>query len=467
MTDFAMETSFHVHSLTCGCPAGVHANGETDGRPRVVIVGAGFGGLSAARALAKANVRVTLVDRRNHHLFQPLLYQVATAGLSPGQIATPIRTILRRQRNAEVLLGTVTGVDTERRHVVLGNGHEGHRINYDYLVLATGARHSYFGRDEWEEFAPGLKSLEDATELRKRILLAFERAELEQDEEARRRLLTFVVIGAGPTGVEMAGAIAELARRALASDFRSIDPRAARVMLVEAGRRTLATFPEELSAYTEKALTCLGVELMLSSKVTGIDTHGVTLDGARVIPSACVVWAAGVAASPVAKWLNVEADRVGRVAVQWDLSVPGHPDIFVIGDCALAKDQKGNPLPSLAPVAKQQGEHVGRLISKITRQRGIPRSVFRYKNYGALATVGRKIAIADFGKVRLRGLLGWLMWCLAHVYFLIGFRNRFSVVVDWAWSYLTFERGARLITGSVEAARPAPIGGNVAERQAA
>jgi NADH:ubiquinone reductase (H+-translocating) len=467
MTDLAMQTSFHVHSPTCGCPAEVRASGETDKRPRVVIVGAGFGGLSAARSLAKANVRVTLVDRRNHHLFQPLLYQVATAGLSPSQIATPIRTILRRQRNAEVLLGTVTGVDTERRHVVLGNEHREHHINYDYLVLATGARHSYFGRDEWEEFAPGLKSLEDAIELRKRVLLAFERAELEQDEEARRRLLTFVVIGAGPTGVEMAGAIAELARRALASDFRSIDPRAARVILVEAGPRTLATFPEELSAYTEKALTCLGVELMLSSKVTGIDAHGVTLDGARMIPSACVVWAAGVAASPVAKWLNVEADRAGRVSVQWDLSMSGQPDIFVIGDCALAKDHKGRPLPGLAPVAKQQGEHVGKLISKITRWRGVPRPVFRYKDYGALATIGRKIAIADFGKIKLRGLLGWLMWCLAHIYFLIGFRNRFSVAIDWAWSYLTFERGARLITGSVEVAQPAPIAGSVAERRAA
>jgi NADH:quinone reductase (non-electrogenic) len=461
-----MQTSFHVHSKTCGCAPEVRAVGETDTRPRVVIVGAGFGGLSAAKALAKADVRVTLVDRRNHHLFQPLLYQVATAGLSPGQIATPIRTILRKQRNAEVLLGTVTAVDKDRREIVL----DGHRINYDYLVIATGARHSYFGRDEWEPFAPGLKSLEDATELRKRILLAFERAELEDDAEARRRLLTFVVIGAGPTGVEMAGSIAELAHRALASDFRAIDPHAARVVLVEAGPRALSSFPESLSRYTEKALGKLGVEMMMNTMVTDVSETGVTLTsagGAHPLPSACVIWAAGVAASPAAKWLSVESDRAGRVPVSADLTLAGHPEIFVVGDCALVKDANGKQLPGLAPVAKQQGEYVGRVLKRIARDPAAPRPAFRYQDFGALATVGRKVAIADFGTFRLTGFIGWLTWCLAHIYFLIGFRNRFSVALDWTWSYLTFERGARLITGPVsQAAKPAEDGG-AAKRRAA
>lgn len=462
-----MQTSFHVHSATCGCDPD-NRLGESDPRPRVVIVGAGFGGLSAAKALKKADVRVTLVDRRNHHLFQPLLYQVATAGLSPGQIATPIRTVLRDQKNAEVLLGTVTGIDKDRRVMRMGE----HEINYDYLVLATGARHSYFGRDDWEQFAPGLKSLEDATELRKRILLAFERAELEEDAAARQRLLTFVVIGAGPTGVEMAGSIAELAHRALASDFRAIDPQAARVVLVEAGTRALATFPEVLSAYTAKELKKLSVELMANTKVVGIDEAGVMLQGAdgvvAPLPSACVIWAAGVAASPVAKWLGVEGDRAGRVAVDAQLNVAGHSEIFVLGDCALAKDAKGRPLPGLAPVAKQQGEYVGRVLTALRRKPGAKRAVFAYKDYGALATVGRKIAIADFGTLRLRGFIGWLAWSLIHIYFLIGFRNRFSVALDWTWSYLTFQRGARLITGPVDEARkPARTDGERAERKAA
>ena len=463
-----MQTSFHVHGVRCDCSPDARTEGEADPRPRVVIVGAGFGGLSAAKALNKADLRVTLVDQRNHHLFQPLLYQVATAGLSPGQIATPIRTVLRKQKNAEVLLGTVTGVDTKRRCVSLGR----HEINYDYLALATGARHSYFGHDEWEPFAPGLKSLEDATELRRRILLAFERAELEQDADARQRLLTFVVIGAGPTGVEMAGSIAELAHRALASDFRAIDPHAARVVLVEAGPRALATFPEKLSAYTAKELGKLEVELMANTKVVGIDAHGVMLQGAdgvtKPLPSACVIWAAGVAASPVAKWLGVEGDRAGRIAVGPDLTLPGHPDIFVIGDCALAKDKTGKPVPGLAPVAKQQGEYVGALLKRLRKSPGAERAPFRYKDFGALATIGRKIAIADFGGFQLRGFIGWLTWSLAHIYFLIGFRNRFSVALDWAWSYLTFERGARLITGPVDAARPpGRQEGEAARRQAA
>jgi len=457
-----MQTSFHVHSATCDCPPEARSQGEADNRPRVVIVGAGFGGLSAAKSLAKANARVTLVDRRNHHLFQPLLYQVATAGLSPGQIATPVRTILRKQKNAEVLLGTVSGVDTGRRVVTL----DGHGINYDYLVLATGARHSYFGRDDWEQFAPGLKSLEDATELRKRILLAFERAELETDEEKRKRLLTFVVIGAGPTGVEMAGAIAELAHRALASDFRAIDPHAARIVLVEAGPRALSTFPEDLSAWAEKALVKLGVELMMNSSVTGIDETGIML-GSKTIPSACVIWAAGVAASPAARWLAVTADRVGRVPVEADLTLPGHSEIFVIGDCAQVKGKDGKPLPGLAPVAKQQGEYVGRLLTALTRKAVAKRPPFRYQDFGALATVGRKAAIADFGRIKLKGFIGWLTWCLAHIYFLIGFRNRFSVALDWAWSYLTFERGARLITGPIGEDNALAGDNGAAKRQAA
>ncbi len=463
-----MQTSFHVHSPTCGCSPDLRATGETDARPRVVIVGAGFGGLSAAKALRKADVRVTLLDQRNHHLFQPLLYQVATAGLSPGQIATPIRTVLRDQKNAEVLLGTVTGVDKDHRCVRMG----GHEINYDYLVLATGARHSYFGRDDWESFAPGLKSLEDATELRKRILLAFERAELEEDASARQRYLTFVVIGAGPTGVEMAGSIAELAHRALASDFRAIDPHSARVVLVEAGTRALASFPEQLSAYTAKQLEKLGVELMANTKVVGIDEAGVMLQGAdgavAPMPSACVIWAAGVAASPVAKWLGVDGDRAGRVAVDAQLNVAGHPEIFVLGDCALAQDAKGKPLPGLAPVAKQQGEYVGRLLTLFRKKPEARRPAFAYKDYGALATVGRKIAIADFGTLKLRGFIGWLAWSLIHIYFLIGFRNRFSVALDWTWSYLTFQRGARLITGPVdEVKRPVHADGERAGRKAA
>jgi NADH dehydrogenase len=460
-----MQTSFHVHSVTCGCSPEDRSTGEVDARPRVVIVGAGFGGLSAAKALRKADVRVTLIDRRNHHLFQPLLYQVATAGLSPGQIATPIRTVLRDQKNAEVLLGTVTGVDKDRRCVRMGE----HAINYDFLILATGARHSYFGRDDWEQFAPGLKSLEDATELRKRILLAFERAELEQDASARQRLLTFVVIGAGPTGVEMAGSIAELAHRALASDFRAIDPHAARVVLVEAGPRALSTFPENLSSYTADQLKKLGVELKTNTKVIDIDEAGVTVQGAgsapTLLPSACVVWAAGVAASPVATWLDMEGDRAGRVPVNQHLNIAGHAEVFVLGDCALAKDKHGKQLPGLAPVAKQQGEYVGRLLTLQQRKPDAPKPAFAYQDYGALATVGRKVAIADFGKLKLRGFIGWLAWSVVHIYFLIGFRNRFSVALDWAWSYLTFERGARLITGPMdEVKKPVRVDG---ERKAA
>ena len=420
------------------------ADASSDTRPHVVIVGAGFGGLSAARKLAKAPVRVTLIDQRNHHLFQPLLYQVATAGLAPNQVATPIRTIVRRQRNTGVLLGTVTGVDAARGEVVMG----ARRIGYDYLILATGARHAYFGHDAWEDFAPGLKTLEDAIELRKRILLAFEHAELVTDAAERQRLLTFVVVGGGATGVEIAGAIAELARKALCMDFRRIDPGSARIVLIEAGPRLLPAFAENLSAQAKSSLEHLGVEIRLNAAVTGMDADGAML-GVERIESRCMIWAAGVASSPAAAWLGVAADRAGRAILAPDLAVPGHANIFIIGDCASVAAPGGKPLPGVAPVAKQEGEHVARLIKDAVAG-GSARPPFHYQDYGMLATVGRKSALADFGGFQLRGFIGWLFWCLAHIYFLIGFRNRVAVALDWTWSYLTFERGARLITGPIE-----------------
>ncbi|HYD06554.1 MAG TPA: NAD(P)/FAD-dependent oxidoreductase [Reyranella sp.] len=410
-------------------------------RPHIVIVGAGFGGLSAAHALAGAAADVTVVDRRNYHLFQPLLYQVATAGLSPAQIAAPIRAILRRAGNVQVLLGRVTGVDKERRIVTL----EDRTLAYDRLVIATGARHAYFGHDEWGPVAPGLKKIDDATAIRRRILAAFERAEAGSDAEARRRLLTFVVIGAGPTGVEMAGAIAELARVALRHDFRNIDPREARIVLVEAGPRVLAAFPEKLSDAAKQALERLGVEVRLGAPVTQCDADGVTIGDQR-LPAATLIWAAGVAASSAARWLGAEHDRAGRVIVGPDLSVPGHPDIFVIGDTALAKGADGKPLPGLAPVAKQQGAYVARLLRAQLAGKPPP-GPFHYRDYGTLATIGRRAAVADFGWLRLSGTLAWLLWGAVHISFLIGFRNRLVVLIDWIWAYLTFQSGARLITG--------------------
>lgn len=421
----------------------VAAAGETVARrPRIVIVGAGFGGLSAAKGLAGVDADVTLIDRRNYHLFQPLLYQVATAGLSPAQIATPIRAIVADAANVRVLMGRVSGVDTARRVVRLDE----RELPYDYLVLATGARHSYFGHDEWEQFAPGLKKIDDATEIRRRILTAFEQAESETDPEKRRRLLNFVVIGAGPTGVEMAGAIAELARRALARDFRTIDPRQARIVLVEAGPRVLAAFPEKLSAWAARALTKLGVEVMLGKAVTACDADGVVVGDER-IPAATVTWAAGVAASPAAKWLSAEADRAGRLKVLSDLSVPGHPEIFAIGDTALSSDAAGESYPGLAPVAKQQGDYIGRLLR--ARLAGkTPSGPFRYKDRGTMATIGRGAAIAKFSeRLQMTGFIAWVLWGVVHVFFLIGFRNRFTVLADWIWSYVTFQSGARLITG--------------------
>jgi NADH dehydrogenase FAD-containing subunit len=424
----------------------ISAAARTAARPHVVIIGGGFGGLSAATALAREEVSVTVIDRRNHHLFQPLLYQVATAGLSPAQIAAPIRTILRNQKNATVLLGEVTGIDPAKREVMLGTSPTGPRILYDYLVIATGARHSYFGRDSWEHYAPGLKSLEDATELRRRILLAFERAEAECDAAEQSRLLTFVIIGAGPTGVEMAGTIAEISHHALASDFRNIDPHATRVVLVEAGPRILPVFPEILSADAQKRLKALGVEIRLGMPVTACDEGGVVV-GEERIAARTIIWAAGVAASPAASWLKAPADRAGRVIVRPDLSIPGQDRIFVIGDTASAKDIDGKPLPGLAPVAKQEGAYVAGVIAARVKGMPDPRP-FAYRSAGNLATIGRSAAVVDFGKLRLTGFVAWLLWSIAHIFFLIGFRNRLTVAIDWLWAYLTFERGARLITNT-------------------
>jgi NADH:ubiquinone reductase (H+-translocating) len=408
-------------------------------RPRVVIVGAGFGGLSASKALAKVDVDVALVDAYNHHCFQPLLYQVATAALSPADVAWPIRAILRAQKNVRVIMARVTGIDLQTRRVHTNEID----LPYDYLVLATGSTHSYFGHDEWAPFAPGLKHIADATEIRRRFLLAFERAEVVEDEAERARLLTFVIVGGGATGVEMAGAIAEVAQRTLRHDFRRIDPRNARIILIEAGPRLLPTFPQALSRYAERSLRSMGVEIMLNCKVTGCDAQGVTLEGGR-IEAATVMWAAGVVASPAAQWIGAEHDRAGRIKVNPDLSVPGHQEIFAIGDTAAAVDHDGRPVPGIAPAAKQMGMYVARVIA--ARMRGEPPpSPFAYRHLGDLATIGRKSAVVKLGFLQLTGLLGWLFWSAVHIYFLIGMRNRFVVALNWLWSYLTFQRGARLI----------------------
>jgi NADH dehydrogenase FAD-containing subunit len=404
----------------------------------VVVIGAGFAGLAAAKALARLRVELTVVDQRNHHLFQPLLYQVATAGLSPADIATPIRSVLAGRMNTQVLLGTVTGIDRVAREVALG----ARRLPYDTLVVATGARHAYFGNDAWEVHAPGLKSVEDATVIRRRILLAFEHAEAEPAR--RHELLTFVVIGGGPTGVELAGAIAELARVALARDFKAIDPRDTRVVLVEAGPRLLAAFPERLSAEAKRALERLGVEVLLGQPVTDCAAEFVALGDQR-IATRTILWAAGVAASPAASWLGAAHDRAGRVIVGPDLALAEDRDVFVIGDTACVRGADGAALPGLAPVAKQQGMYVARLIA--ARLRGEhPPAPFRYRHAGNLATIGRGSAVADFGWLRLSGRLAWLLWGLVHIAFLIGFRNRAAVLLDWGWSYVSFRRGARLIT---------------------
>jgi NADH dehydrogenase len=410
-------------------------------RPRVVIVGGGFAGLSAARELAGSPVDVVLIDKRNYHLFQPLLYQVATAGLSPAEIAAPIRAILSRQPNVTVLMSKVSGVDAAAHEVVTDSG----RVGYDHLVLATGARHAYFGRDDWAPFAPGLKKIEDATAIRRRVLLAFERAEASDDPDERQALLTFVVIGGGPTGVEMAGAIAELARTALAADFRRIEPGTARVVLVEAGARVLATFPEQLSHKAQSSLEDLGVTVMTGKPVETCDADGVVIAGTRIRAST-LVWAAGVAASQAAKWVGADKDRAGRAIVEPDLTVPGHPEIFAIGDTALVRDADGKIVPGIAPAAKQQGVYAARAIAaRVAGRRSPP--PFRYRHLGSMATIGRKSAVVDFGRVQLSGFVAWLLWGLAHVYFLIGFRSRVVVALNWIWAYVTFQRGARLITG--------------------
>ena len=411
----------------------------SDARPHVVVVGGGFGGLHAARALARLPVRVTLVDRRNHHLFQPLLYQVATAALNPSDIAYPIRSILRRQANATVLLGEAVWVIPDRKRLMLADA----ELGYDYLVLAAGATHSYFGKDAWAAHAPGLKTLEDALEMRRRILLAYELAEREEDPARRAAWMTFVVVGGGPTGVELAGALAEIARHALARDFRRIDPRRARILLLEGGPRVLPPWPEALSAKAREQLEALGVEVRTGALVTDLDDRGVSL-GSERIEARTILWAAGVEASPLAKSLGVPLDRAGRAKVGPDLSVPGRPEIFVIGDLA-AVESGGKPVPGVAQAAIQMGRHAAAGIARSLR--GEPRTPFAYRDPGSLATIGRGAAVAAFPRSSWSGWIAWWLWLLVHILFLIGFRNRILVLVQWAWAYVTFQRGARLITG--------------------
>ena len=407
-------------------------------RRRVVILGGGFGGLYAAKALARAPVDVTLVDRRNHHLFQPLLYQVATAGLSAVDIGEPIRKVLRRQKNVTVLMAHAEAVDAPGRRVLLAGGGQ---VDYDFLIIATGATHSYFGNDDWQDHAPGLKTLEDALDIRRRLLSAFERAEASEDEARRRAELTFVVVGGGPTGAELAGAIAELAHHTLAPDFRRFDPAEARILLLEGSDRILPAYPPELSEKAARQLERLGVEVRTDTMVTAVDQEGVEADGER-IASRVVLWAAGVAASPLGATLGVPLDRAGRVLVEDDLSIPGQPEVFVIGDLA-SFSQGGEPVPAIAPAAIQGGWHAAASIRRAIQ--GKPAEPFRYRDRGSMATLGRKAAVAIIGRLRLSGLIAWLSWLFVHIFFLIGFRNRFVVLFEWAWSYFTFQRSARLI----------------------
>lgn len=418
--------------------------GAADTRPHVVIVGGGFGGLWAARALHGAPVRITLLDRGNHHLFQPLLYQVATAGLSAPNIAAPLRQILRRQRNVTVLMGEVAGIAPDARCVRLGDGRT---LAYDHLVLATGATHAYFGHDDWAAHAPGLKTLNDALEIRRRILHAFERAEAEDDPARRAAWLTFAIVGGGPTGVELAGTLAEIARHTLRGEFRRADPRSARVLLIEAGPRVLSSFPQTLSDKAQAQLARLGVEVRTGVPVTAIDAEGVTL-GEERIAARTTLWAAGVAASPLARDLGVPLDRAGRVPVQADLRVPGHPEIHVIGDLASVQHD-GKPVPGVAPAAKQMGRYVGRSIAAGLRGETPP--PFRYRDFGNLATIGRMAAVVDLHGLRFSGLLAWWFWLAAHVFFLIGFRNRLVVLIDWAQAYWSYQRSARIILGRPDA----------------
>ncbi|KYF87948.1 pyridine nucleotide-disulfide oxidoreductase [Sorangium cellulosum] len=410
------------------------------GMVHVVIIGAGFGGLYAAQALRREPVRVTVIDRRNHHTFQPLLYQVATAGLNASDIAAPIRRVLRKQKNTSVLLAEVTAIDPARKRVIFEDG----EIGYDKLIVAAGASHSYFGHDEWAPFAPGLKTVEDALEIRRRVLLAFEAAERETDPARRKAWMTFVVVGAGPTGVELAGALSELARHTLVREFRRINPRDARIVVVEGAGQVLPSYVPELGEKARAQLVALNVEVRTRCLVTGIDEDGVSIGDER-IEAKTVLWGAGVAASPLARSLGVPLDRAGRVLVEPDLTVPGHEDVYVIGDLASLKQEDGKPVPGVAPAAIQEGRHAARNIARAVR--GQPRLPFRYRDKGSMATIGRAAAVADFGKVKLSGFLAWLAWLFVHVVFLIGFRSRFLVLFSWALSYLTYERASRLITG--------------------
>ena len=424
--------------------------GSDSRQPHVLILGAGFGGLFAAQSMARLNARITVVDRHNYHLFQPLLYQVATAGLPPSDISWPIRSILRRQQNISVLMDEVLGVEADRHRVILSGG----TVDYDFLVLATGSRHSYFGHDDWSTCAPGLKSIDDATLIRRRILHAFELAEMLPGNGAeslkREQLLRFVIVGGGPTGVELAGTIAELARYTLARDFRRIDPRSARIVLIEAANRILPGFNAASSDYALSALQRLGVEVRTHTRVTGCSAEGVELEtpgGNLFVPAATVIWAAGVEASPVGRWLGVKTDRGGRVAVEADLSVPGHDNIFVVGDAARVTDRHGSPVPGIAPAAKQQGRYVARVLAARLNG-GAPVAAFKYRHSGNLATIGRKCAVIEFPHLRFRGRLAWWVWGAAHIYFLLGVRSPLLITIRWLWEYLTYSRGARLITGS-------------------
>ena len=428
--------------------AGTSPRSTLPATPHVLVLGGGFGGLWATRALASAPVRITLVDRTNHHLFQPLLYQVATAGLSAPDIAAPLRHILRGQQNVTVRLDEALAIDPAARRVTLAQG----VMDYDYLLVATGATHAYFGNDAWATHAPGLKTLDDALAIRSRVLSAFEAAEREDDPEARRRWLNFVVIGGGPTGVELAGTLAEIAAHTLPREFRRADVRSARVHLVEAGPRLLSAMPPSLSEKTRRQLQKLGVDVHTGQAVTAIDADGVTMGPAR-IDSHTVLWAAGVAASPLGAQLGVPTDRAGRVAVSPDLSLPGHPEVFVIGDLASVQ-QDGQPVPGVAPAAKQMGAHVASVLRDRLRAR--PSRPFRYRDYGNLATIGRMAAVVHYGKLKLSGVLAWWFWLVAHLFFLIGFRNRIIVLVNWGWSYWTYQRHARIIVGRPTADDPAP-----------
>ncbi|ABE62402.1 FAD-dependent pyridine nucleotide-disulfide oxidoreductase [Nitrobacter hamburgensis X14] len=408
--------------------------------PHIVIVGAGFGGLEAAKALARTPAAVTIIDRQNHHCFQPLLYQVATAALSPADIAWPVRSILSRQSNARVVMAEVSGIDLSARQVITNSMPP---LPYDFLVLATGAMHSYFGHDEWAPFAPGLKRVEDATEIRRRLLIAFEKAEVAIDARERQDLLSFVIVGGGPTGIELAGAAAEIARYALVRDFRCIDPRASRIVLVEAGPRILPALPEALSAYAQSSLERMGVTVRTSTMVTACDEKGVVVATGERIPALTVIWAAGVKASPAAAWIKADCDRAGHIKVNPDLSIPDQPNVFAIGDTATVFWNE-RTVPGIAPAAKQMGRYVGQLVARRIAGRAEPRA-FNYRHYGDLATIGRKSAVVSIGRLRLKGWIAWVFWSVAHIYFLIGARNRLSVAFDWLWDYLTFQRGARLI----------------------